>query len=288
MTGDKKRTPGSLVAVGTGLCLIGQLTVEAMAWMRRADRLLYVVTNPVAEAVLRELNADGAESLLGFYVDGKRRSDIYAAMAERALVCVREGLLTCFVSYGHPGLFADPIHQAIGRARAEGYESRIVPAISTLDCLFADLEIDPAIDGFCSFDATDFLLNDRTVDTSAGLVLWQAGVVGDPCYRANGYDQDLFPALAERLARFYPPGHVVTIYQAASLPWEKPMITRMPIEAFAGTRLAPLSSVYVAPVRAKPIVAAAETSIALVRAAEDRRFSVVPACQADSLDPRNL
>ena len=191
MTANTVHQRGSLVAVGTGLCLVGQLTVEAMAWMRRADRLLYVVVNPIAEAVLRELNPGAAESLCDFYVDGGRRSEIYAAMAERALVCVREGQLTCFVSYGHPGVFANPVHDAVRRVRAEGYEARILPGISALDCLFADLEIDPALDGFCSFDSTDFLLNERVIDARAGLILWQAGLVGDPCYRVNGYDQAL-------------------------------------------------------------------------------------------------
>jgi hypothetical protein len=112
---------GRLVAVGTGLCIVGQLTVEAMAWMRRADRLLYVVTNSVAEAVPHELNPRGAESLLGYYVDGRRRSEIYDAMAERALCCLREGNLTALASYGHPGIFADPVHHAMRRARALGY-----------------------------------------------------------------------------------------------------------------------------------------------------------------------
>ncbi len=287
MSGNTRGEKGSLVAVGTGLCLVGQLTVEAMAWMRRADRLLYVVNNPVAEAVLHELNPGRAESLLGFYVDGRCRSEIYAAMAERVLCCVREGYLTCLASYGHPGVFADPIHHAIRRARAEGYEVRILPGISTLDCLFADLEIDPAIDGFFSFEATDFLLNDRAIDTTAGLILWQAGVIGDPCYRANGYDQTLLPELAERLARFYPPGHVAYIYQGIALPWEKPLITPTPVLALPAERLTPLSTVYVPPVRARPIDQPDQTPVATVRSVGDRDLTVVQPNQADPLNPRN-
>jgi len=288
MLENKKQEQGSLVAVGTGLCVVGQLTVEAMAWMRRADRLLYVVADPVAEVILHELNPGGAESLLGYYVDGRRRSEIYAAMAERALACVREGHLTCFVSYGHPGLFANPIHDAIRRARAEGYEARIVPGISTLDCLFADLEVDPAGDGFLSFDATDFLLNDRAIDPTAGLVLWQAGVIGDPCYRANGYDQDLLPQLAKRLARFYPKEHVVAVYQAASLPWENALITPVSVDALAAARLTPLSSVFVPSVKAGPIAATRPTPADAGRSGVDRDLRVVSAFPADPLNPRNL
>ena len=124
-----------------------------------------MVTDPVAGAVLEGLNPGRAESLRGLYVDGMRRSEIYAAMAEKALCCVRQGHLTCFACYGHPGEFyANPIHHAIRRVRRRGLSSRtMLPGISTLDCLLADLEIDPAIDGLVSFDATDFLFNERDV-----------------------------------------------------------------------------------------------------------------------------
>ena len=164
---------------------------------------------------------------------------------------------------------------------------RMLPGISTFDCLFADLEIDPAIDGFFSFDATDFLFNDRAIDTTAGLILWQAGVIGDPCYRANGYDQDLLPKLAERLGRFYPPGHVGYVYQAASLPWEKPHITPIPVLALPVAGLTPLSSVYIPPVRARPIVHSDQTPVAAVRSVDDRDLTVLSDHQADPLNPRN-
>ena len=60
-------TVGSLIVVGTGIRAMGQLTTEAIAWMRRADRVLYVVADPIAEEVVRQLNPTGAESLAGFY-----------------------------------------------------------------------------------------------------------------------------------------------------------------------------------------------------------------------------
>jgi len=41
----------ALVVVGTGIRAVGQLTIEAIAWIQRADKLLYVV----ADASAREL-----------------------------------------------------------------------------------------------------------------------------------------------------------------------------------------------------------------------------------------
>jgi hypothetical protein len=47
---------GSLVVVGTGINLVGQTTMEALDCMQRADRLLYLVTDPPTEAWIRRLN----------------------------------------------------------------------------------------------------------------------------------------------------------------------------------------------------------------------------------------
>src|SRR5262245_3161399 len=95
---------GSLVVVGTGIKVVGQLTLEAIAWMRRADKLLYLVADPVAEETIRSLNPAGAESMYGFYDEGKPRLETYNQMIDRIIACVRAGFLTCAAFYGHPGV----------------------------------------------------------------------------------------------------------------------------------------------------------------------------------------
>ncbi len=244
---------GELIAVGTGIRVVGQLTTEAIAWMRRADRLLYILADPVAETVIRQLNPQGAESLMKLYGEGMPRLESYQAMAGRIVDCVRAGLVTCAVTYGHPGVFALPIHEAIRRVHAEGYPARILPAISAEDCLFADMEIDPARHGCQSYDATDFLLHGRTIDPTAAVVLWQIGVVGDPLYRSGGYDLSIMPLLIERLGQFYPPGHVASVYEAAVLPGAAPSIRPTPLEQLHQAALSSASTLYIPPSRAPTV-----------------------------------
>jgi uncharacterized protein YabN with tetrapyrrole methylase and pyrophosphatase domain len=240
----------SLIVVGTGIRVVGQLTMEAIAWIKRADRVLYVVADPVSIETIHELNPLGAESLLSLYADGKPRLATYDAMVERILTCVREGKLTCVASYGHPGVLAFPSHEAIRRVRAEGYVARMLPGISAADCLFADLGIDPATHGCQSYDATDFLLHCRTIDTSASVVLWQVGVVGDPMYREAGYDRSALPMLVARLCQFYPPDHGCYIYQAAVYPGFEPRIRAAPISDLPQLEIGAMSLLYIPPARA--------------------------------------
>src|SRR4029078_11180951 len=109
---------GSLIVVGTAIRTVGHLTMEAVAWIKQADKVLYVVGDPVAESMLKELNPSGPESLTVMYAEGKQRIETYNQMIERTLECIRGGMLTCMACYGHPGVFVYPSHESIRRGAA--------------------------------------------------------------------------------------------------------------------------------------------------------------------------
>lgn len=241
---------GSLVVVGTGIRAVGQLTVEAIAWMRNADVLLYLVGDPVAEQIVIDLNPKAAESMAGYYQEHAPRIGTYLAMVERVLRSVREGNLTVTAYYGHPGVFAFPSHESVRRARAEGYAATMLPGVSAEDCLFADLGVDPAIGGCQSYEATDFVVNRRLVDPTAQLVLWQVGSVGDATYQRYRYDSRWFPLLIQRLCEIYPPSHPATIYEASTLPGVAPQISTLPIAYLHHGLTSAATTLYVPPVGA--------------------------------------
>jgi Tetrapyrrole (Corrin/Porphyrin) Methylases len=139
-------------------------------------------------------------------------------MIEHMLSYVRAGQRTCGALYGHPSVFAYPAHEAVRRARTDGYTPEMLPGISAEDRLFADLGVDPAVTGCQTFGATDFLVNSRPVDTSVRLILWEVGVVGDRTCRLDGYDVHGFPLLVARLIALYAAGHEVTVYEAPLFP----------------------------------------------------------------------
>jgi uncharacterized protein YabN with tetrapyrrole methylase and pyrophosphatase domain len=238
---------GSLVVVGTGIRTVGHLTMEAVAWIKQADKVLYVVGDPVAEAMLKKLNPGGAESLTVMYAEGKQRIETYNEMVERTLECIRAGMLTCMACYGHPGVFVYPSHESIRRARAEGYSARMLPGISSEDCLFADLGVDPGIGGCQSYEATDFLLNGRVIDPSSSVILWQIGVVGDATFKAAGYDLSAMPLLVERLLAIYPASHPMYLYEAAVFHGCDPIIRPITAVELANGPLSAGNTLYIPP-----------------------------------------
>lgn len=254
---------GSLIVVGTGIRTVGQLTLEAIAWIKASDVVLYLVAEPIAEEMIRYLNPNGAMSLRGYYGDGVNRSQSYEAMVQHILSCVRAGQRTCVAFYGHPGVFAYPSHESIRRARQEGYPARMLPGISAEDCLFADLGVDPAVNGCQSYEATDFLVHVRTIDTSSQLILWQVGVVGDWTYQSAGYNLSAFPLLVARLCEFYSPLHESFIYEAAILPGLAPTITRIALGSLTSAYVNAGSTLYVPPFRGTALNVAMASAMGL-------------------------
>ena len=241
---------GRLVVVGTGIRAAGQLTIEAIAAMKSADELLYLVTDPGTEAIVADLNPGHAESLRGFYEDGKERRTTYAEIVERILSSVREGKRVCAAFYGHPGVFVLPSHRAVRQARKEGFEARMLPAVSAEDCLFADLGVDPADAGCQTYEATDFLLNHKVVEPSASLILWQIGILADWSYQRAGYSTQAVPLLLERLSQTYPLSHVGTLYEAEQYPGQEPMIHRLALWQLAHAPIRPMMTLFIPPAMA--------------------------------------
>jgi uncharacterized protein YabN with tetrapyrrole methylase and pyrophosphatase domain len=236
-----------LIVVGTGIRTIGQLTLETVAWVKRADKVLYIVSDPIAEEFIKTLNPQGAESLHPFYAENKPRLQTYNEMIERTLSHVRDGKCVCLAAYGHPGVFAYPTHESVRRARAEGFKARMLPGISAEDCLFADLNFDPAMAGCQTYEATDFLINGRVIDNSSNVILWQIGVLGDATFKSRHYDIKGMPQLLQKLYQYYSPNHDVYVYEAPLFPGVEPVIRKVPLYLLPQSGVSAISTLYIPP-----------------------------------------
>ena len=242
--------PG-LVVVGTGIQVSAHVSPLAQAHVVQADKVLYLTTDVAAAAWLLDKNPT-AESLRVFYAPGKARSETYEEMVEHIMSSVRSGLAVCVAVYGHPGVFTYATHESVRRARAEGYEARMLPAISAEDCLFADLGVDPADHGCQSYEATDFLVHARTADPTSALVLWQIGVVGNVGY-VDGTSREGLAVLVEALVARYGCAHSVVLYRASPHPIVPPSIERIALADLLAADVVPMSTLYVPPLHAPPI-----------------------------------
>jgi precorrin-6B methylase 1 len=219
---------GSLACVGIGITLGSHISPLARSHIESADVVFAGVSDGVVELWLKEMHSD-VRSLQPFYQEGKPRRQTYRQMVDAIMAEVRAGKRVCAAFYGHPGVFAWAPHRAVRMAREEGYCAHMEPGISSEDCLYADLGIDPGRLGCQHFESTQFMLYRRQVDPSAWLVLWQVGLAGE----RTGHRFATSPAhrqvLVDVLARHYPRDHEVIVYRAATLPMQAPRIERLPL-----------------------------------------------------------
>ncbi|MGH6925268.1 MAG: SAM-dependent methyltransferase [Propylenella sp.] len=213
----------SLTVVGTGIMFPSQMTMESAEAIRLADVVFYNVgAHPLAVEWIKE-NAKSSTNLYDMYAPGKDRSETYREMVDAIVGAVEEGKSVVAAFYGHPGVFVGPGFEAIQECRELGYEARMLPGVSAVDCMFADLEFDPAAYGCSMVEATDYVLSDRTLDTTMPLIVWQAGVVADLTFNVSGKSGNL-DLLKERLLQDYPPDHPIVAYHAPTLPGMRPVV----------------------------------------------------------------
>jgi uncharacterized protein YabN with tetrapyrrole methylase and pyrophosphatase domain len=242
------RRPGSLTVVGIGIRAPEQTTFEASLRIKMADEVYALVANLLAEYWIRGLN-ENTQTLNDLYSVNKERHTTYREMVERILGAVRKNRQVCVVSYGHPGAFAYPFHEAIRRARAEGFSAEMLAGISAEDCLFAELGVDPAVAGCRSYEATDFLVRRRRMDTTSGLILWQIGVIAELGFKEQNaaWNRNGLSVLTETLLEAYASDHEVVVYEAARLPVCSSKIARIPLERLPQTAVGAMATLYVPP-----------------------------------------
>jgi precorrin-6B methylase 1 len=238
----------SLVVVGSGIQIGRDLTPAARRHIESADKVLFLVADPIAVRTVRGLNRS-AESLDSLYRSGKLRMDTYRAMVERILSFVRAGKRVCVVAYGHPGYFAYPMHEAVRRARREGYEACLLPGISSLDCLISDLLIDPGERGIQILDASVFLNRHRRVDATTALVLLQIALATKKTFRTT-CDREGLHKLVDRLRRTYAARHPAVVYEASEFAVCPPSIQHVTVGAIGEARIGLGSTLYVPPIGA--------------------------------------
>lgn len=240
---------GELTIIGSGIETAGFSLGDAEL-IRGADHVFYCVADPATVIWIRDLRPD-AHDLYVLYDDNKVRYVTYMQMAEAMLYHVRQAKKVVAIYYGHPGIFVLSTHRAIQIARREGHRATMRPGVSALDCLCADLGVDPSHPGLQTHEASDMLIRLRKPDTSLHVVLWQVGLIGEMGFRRKGYVNSNFSVLIEYLQAVYGQDYPVTHYVASRYPTIPPLIETYPLsrlhEPEIQLRVTGISTFYLAP-----------------------------------------
>ncbi|CBS89320.1 SAM-dependent methyltransferase [Azospirillum lipoferum] len=280
--------PGELTIIGSGIETMG-FTIGDEELIRGADAVFFCVADPATVVWLKSIRPD-AYDLYVLYDDTKVRYTTYMQMSEAMLHHVRQGKKVVAVYYGHPGIFVLSTHRCIMIARREGHKAVMRPGVCALDCLCADLGVDPCHPGMQTHEATDMLIRGRIPDTSLHVVLWQVGLIGEMGFRRRGYINNNFSVFVEYLQKYYGDDYPVTHYIASRYPTIPPTIEVYPLSALHDpqiqTRVTGVSTFYVPPKNAAAADLDMLIRLGLIQPGQEVRTSDGPLREIGLYGPR--
>lgn len=233
----------TLIVVGSGIKSIAHLTEETKRVIQRADKVLYLVNeDSLKEWIGRE--AKEAESLESIYSNSDKRVDAYHNITTHIISEYQRVKNLCVVFYGHPTVFAESALSAVKKIRVENGNAVILPAVSSMDCLFSDLQVDPGDQGCFAIDATELLIYERRVDVYAHIILWQISNLG----MHDTKQTQKLNILCDYLRTYYLDEQLVCIYEAAILPTQKPRIEWIKLRELKQAVVTAVSTLYIPPI----------------------------------------
>jgi hypothetical protein len=198
-----------IYAVGGGMRFANDLTMEALAALRKCRRILGL---PPVD--LRAFGVRGMHDLGVYYAPGRPRIQTYRTMANIVVACARQGGPVGFFTYGSPIVGVRPTTMIRSEAAARGLRVHVCNAPSFLEALWSELGVDP-FDGAAVWCAQRFVERPIAPCTAAVLLLAQATCV-DVADAPVGRHVGNLARLRDRLLDHYPPEHPVAFMRSHS------------------------------------------------------------------------
>ena len=140
-------------------------------------------------------------------------------------------------------------------AKALDLQVEILPGISALDALFADLRLDPVVHGVQMYEATDLLLRRRPLQNDVPAIIWQIGPVETALHSQRISRPERFARFIAHLRQFYPAQHQVVAIYCSPHPLMPPAILRFALEEMGqhAEQLHAGFTLYVPPAIGRPV-----------------------------------
>ncbi|HEX2259975.1 MAG TPA: SAM-dependent methyltransferase [Actinomycetota bacterium] len=227
--GSERRREPDIYIVGLGIKGIEHLTRETLAACRRSNSVLAVANHPAVLTYLETLCPKVIDLHPLSYEEDGNRLDAYDTMSAMVFQAALENPPVTFATYGHPLIYVYPTRQIIDAAPFLGLTVKVLPAISSLDTMLIDLDVDPAMNGLQMYEATDLLVKQRPLQSDVPCLIWQIGAVESVLYSSAPSKPERFFKILDYLLQFYPPEHEVTAVYSTNHPLLEPSLVRFPL-----------------------------------------------------------
>jgi precorrin-3B methylase len=253
-TEDDAAAPDIWIA-GLGVATTVQVTREVEQAVRASREVLYLDTGVATREYLEGLCPRVTSLYEETYFEERWRETGYERTAARVIEAALDHAPVTFAIHGHPLIAAHPPFLAMERARAAGLRVRVLPGVSAIDTILADLRLDPVVHGFQMYEATDLLLRRRPLQADVPALIWQIGPLETCLHTQRLSRPERFARFVAHLRLYYPPRHEVVAIYCSPHPLLPPTVLRFALEDM-GRHAAQIHSgfsLYVPPTGSRPI-----------------------------------
>ena len=205
-----------LYLVGAGILFPEHLTVQTIEILEHCQRICTNVPETRLASLPKEIR-EKCVCLWPLYKDNRRRIDNYRDVIDAVVDVAREHKPSAWMTPGHPFVFDSVSQKLLEHARGFGWSIQIVPGISSLDTLLAQIPYDPCY-GLVVHEATALARDKIPLNPSLATVLFQPSIFGsDLTHHSKQYAGPHLKDLSAHLLRFYPAQHrCALVYSALS------------------------------------------------------------------------
>lgn len=223
------RIPHIYIA-GLGLRTVTQITREVEDACRASAEVLYLDTGVATRTFLETLCPRVTPLFEESYARDASRVSAYHHMAARVAEAALDHPPVTFALHGHPLVGTLPPFLVLKLAAALDLRVTVLPGVSALDALLADLRLDPVIHGIQMYEATDMLLRRRPLQSDVPAILWQIGPL-ETCLHSQAVSlPGRFARLIAHLRQYYPARHEVVAIHCSPHPIMPATILRFALE----------------------------------------------------------
>jgi tetrapyrrole methylase family protein/MazG family protein len=253
---SSKIIPYDIYITGLGIVGTRQITKEAEEILRKSECVFVLHYQKVMHDYIENELGTPVTDLNLEYKEGLDRSKTYRKMANRVMSAAvhAKGPVTLAL-YGHPTIFVSPTRLIQEEAPTKGLRVKVLPGVSCIDCIFAEIGFDPGNSGIQMYEATDFLVRGFTPDPAVPLFLWQVGALETGLFSAKASKPERFVRLRRYLQKFYPEDHIVYLLRTATYPFTRSEQRAFRLRDFEKQyrQVHPIHTLYVPPVAEKPV-----------------------------------
>lgn len=232
-----------LYLVGAGVSFPDHLTLQTIEILTACKKIYTNLPASDLEALPLNLRTK-CLSVWSLYQENRAREENYNDIAQAVLDGAADSRPCAWMTPGHPMIFDSVTQTLLKAGRTLGWTVLVVPGISSLDTILAEVGYDPA-DGLLVHEATALVFQGLPLLPSFAALLLQPSAFGTSAtHYSDEWRADLSP-LRDYLLRFYSAEHACAFVRSSSTSGELPAIswqqvgdlTSVPTEALVGSTL---------------------------------------------------